>query len=180
MDEVDVTGMSVQDARLAREVVHDCAAGLTHQESAARLGISSEKAWILLSHVQANIRSASVTDHRLAMVEKLILAEQVLMGIMDGRYVRTSASGHVVTRGTGVWQSDPDGTVREVLEEVEDPGPRIQAAAALSLVVSRHSKLVGADAAPPPALPVGPVQGTIEEEIAALAIELGLSDGPSQ
>lgn len=174
---VATVDFSVREAQLAREVLRDYAAGYTTNESAARLRIQPTLAWQLLARMQSAIRQTRIEDQRHDMVTKSLLAEQTLMQIMNSRYVRVSAAGHVVMRPTGRTYVDDEGQVRNELEEVEDPTPRIQAAAALSLVISRHSKLVGADAPQQVAIMPSTTTGrTIEDDLAALAAELGLND----
>lgn len=177
VDSVDLAGLSVPDARLAREVLWDCSRGMTHNESAERLGIYPEHAYNLLTHVQAAIRRTSLDDQRHDMVTKLLQAEQTLVELMNSRYVKTSASGHVVMRKTGRTVVNQDGQAEPEWEEVEDAAPRIQAAAALAKVVTARSKLMGAELAPPALPPAeSSYRRSIEDEIAALAAELGMGD----
>lgn len=174
---VATVDFTVSEAQLAREVLRDYAAGYTTAESAERLRIQPLTAWQLLARMQGALYRASVDDQRHDMVVKTVLAEQTLIEIMNARYVKVSAAGHVVLRRTGRMVLDEDGNEKHELEEVEDPAPRIQAAAALSLVISRHSKLVGADAPAQIAIMPSTTTGrTIEEDLAALAAELGFND----
>ncbi len=104
-------------------------------------------------------------EQRQAMLEKLILAEQTLMEVMNTRHFTVSDGRVVAHPDTGL--------------ALEDNDPRIRAATALSMVVMRHSKLIGADM--PVRLEIKDVTvsstgRTVEEELNALADELGLND----
>ncbi len=153
------------EAELARGLLRLHSEGLSVSESADRLKCSVTVAVRLLDSCRDAVRQMTIDEQRQAMLEKLILAEQTLMEVMNTRHFTVSDGRVVAHPDTGL--------------ALEDNDPRIRAATALSMVVMRHSKLIGADM--PVRLEIKDVTvsstgRTVEEELNALADELGLND----